>query len=635
MNRRLMVPVALMICAGMMGCSGKKDEPRPSGLKNMAPPPIQESVQEGLDVEPNNTFLQAVDVTLGGDMIQWAGSLEPGDVDVWRIKAKSGTIGDIMITPESQFDVQADFSPAGTEQTRRYFDNGVAGESEVLTNLRLTPQGGYLTVKARSGATEPVKYRVVVSRVLPEREGAVVEAEINDERPEAMQISAGQTIEGVLFPRGDVDYFHLPLTTACTVSIELPDGAHEVAVEQRDKVLWSQVSKNAQLIKTDVLMPEMQSVHIRIKSLEDLKAPHRYVMTVNALEKVPDEVEPNNTIDRAQLLQGDTQNLEFSLLDDADIDIFRIISGADRVHRIRLSGPQTGQAKLQILSADGSARNDVQIVDMTACDVTAQEQGSVWFKVIPGTATWPLNYRIGIDSEDAGRVEREPNHTKDMATLLEPGMSLFGHIFPADDVDIYRIQLPETAKMGHLSIDVEGGYVSTLQLRLEDHDGYEVSMLKSERSRPVRMALDAPGGVYYLTVTGDGDNCLKPYELKVSYEIVEDATPTDAEAVPPVDNPADNAAVPDAPVVPDTANPADPNTANPADPNAANPTAPNAPDTANPALANPAPSPTPQNLESIDLAIEDLIQAAQEKPNTPPPAQPKATEGTEQPVPPK
>lgn len=607
MNRRLKMAVMLLILTSMMSCSSKKDEPRPSGLKNMAPPSIQESVQEGFDVEPNDTFLQAADVALGGDMLQWSGILEPGDVDVWRIKAKSGTIGDIMITPESKFDIQADFSESGTDQTRHYFDNGLAGESEVLTNMRLTPQGGYLTVRARSGLSEAVKYRIAVSRVLPERPGAVVEAEINDDRTEAMAISAGQVVEGVLYPRGDVDYFYLPLTTPCTVSFELPEGAHEAAVEHRGKILWSQVVKNAQLIKSDILLPELQGVHIRIKSLEDLTTPHRYVMTVNALEKVPDEIEPNNTIDRAQVLQGEMQSLEFSLLDDADIDIFRLILSSDRVHRIRLSGPQPGQAKLQILNSSGLNRDDVLSADMTACDVSVQEQESIWVKVVPGTGVWPMNYRIGVDSEEAGRTEREPNQTKESATSIEPGMSLFGHIFPAGDVDVYRIQLPDTVKMGHLSVEVEGGYVSPLQLRLEDRDGYEVSQQKTERARPARMSIDAPGGVYYLTVTGDGDDCLKPYEIKVLYEAAEEAElPLPENAVP--------GAEPHPVQVPGQPS-ADLKTVNV--PNSAVPTADPQSTVTEPAAPV---QPASQNQEAIDSAIEDLIQAAQQNSNDEMPA---------------
>ena len=86
--KRLLSISALVVLVVGASCDRKPAEERPSGLKNMAPLPLSEQVIEGLDVEPNDNFLQAVNVSLTGDSMQWRGSLSGGDVDVWRIKAK-------------------------------------------------------------------------------------------------------------------------------------------------------------------------------------------------------------------------------------------------------------------------------------------------------------------------------------------------------------------------------------------------------------------------------------------------------------------------------------------------------------------------------------------------------------------
>lgn len=588
MNRQKFIVLAIL-SLGVMSCNPKSDEPRPSGLKNMAPPSIQEAVQEGLDVEPNNTFLQAVGVTLTGDTLQWVGTLGPDDVDVWLLKAKAGTITDIVVTPESDFDVVAEFANAGNEKQRHYYDNGVSGQPEMLPNIRLTPQGGYLTVKGRmTDSAEPLRYRITLSRVLPENENGIVEAEINDERTDAMQLNGTSLVEGVLYPRGDVDYYHVTLKAATAITFELSDGAHEVAIEHNDKIIWSEISKQAQMIKSAVLPPDLQDVYIRLKSLDDLREPHRYSFSVSELEKIPDEIEPNNTIDKAQTIQGEGQNLEFSLLDDADIDIFKVMVDPGRVYRARLVGVQSGQAKLQLLSDDGNVRNDVLSGDMVVCDAFSGEKNSIWLKVLPGVGTWPLNYRIAIDSESAENVEKEPNQTSELAMTIEPGMTLYGHIFPSDDVDVYRIKIPEYPRVegpvGKLQIDIEGGYVAPLQLKLQDKDGYEVSQLRNEQySRPMHLTFDAPNGEYDLAITGGGDDCIKPYALRVSFEPSAEAIESLTALAAPANNVADgNTNAADAVPV-------------------------------KPAVEAPAPNvPVNPDAPAVDIPIDDLIQAAQD-----------------------
>ncbi len=590
MRNTLKLAVCLcLIAAGSLACNPKSDEPKPSGLKNMAPPSIQEALQEGLDVEPNNTFLQATDISLTNDAMQWSGNLTPGDIDIWRIKAKAGTVADIEVIPDGDYNIIADFAASASEQERYYYDVQGAGKSEHLPNIRLTPQGIFLTVRGHlKEDSEPQQYRITIRRIETYDENSITAGEINNTRESATVVTNANQVKGTLYPAGDVDYYRIPLSAPGSLSFSTPDAAVEIAIESRDKVIWSSISNHPQLVKSDILTPDLQDVYVRIKSLEDIREAKPYQFSLALLEKVPDEIEPNNTIDKAQTIQGETQTLEFSLLDDADVDIFKVVLDPNRLYSVRLTGPQPGQAKLQGLTADGNVRTDALAEDMVICDTAVTQPDALWLKVLPGTAPWPLNYRIAIDALDADKVEKEPNQSPEQATVIQAGSTMYGHIFPAGDVDLYRIELPEyptvEGPVGTLKVDIAGGYVAQLQLKLQDSAGYEISQLNNEQySKPMHLAFDAPNGIYHLAVSGTGDNCLKPYALTVTFE------PNEAAIASLTAQPAPNAQQPA------------PNAQQPA-PNAQQP-APNP--------QQPAPNTQPQPEKAADIPIDALIEAAQ------------------------
>ncbi|MBO4349525.1 MAG: hypothetical protein J6A01_01080 [Proteobacteria bacterium] len=601
-------------------CNAPKEQDKTPGLKNMAPPSISESVQDGLDVEPNNTTLQAIDVTLTGDAMQWSGELTWDDVDVWKIKAKTGTVADIVLIPESEFDIIADYSFSGNESDRKFYDSDAASQNELIPNIRLTPQGGYLTVKARMDENHaPVRYRVMMTRISV-ADDALPEGEINDRKETALSLTLPVNVDGTLYPSGDVDYYRLPLRSAANVEFVLPDGAIEVAIENNEKVIWSMLSKSAQTLHSDLLTTDLQDVYIRLTTFEPIKNVLKYQIRVTTPETLPDEIEPNNTVDKAQVIQSDPQSLNLSLLDDADVDIYKLILSPEKIYRVRLSGIQSGEASIQPINSSGALRNDVLFDSQIICDASTQEENALWVKVLPGTAqSWPLNYHLNLDEEAKENVETEPNQTRDQALPFVLDKTIFGHIYPAGDIDYYRIELPSYPKLagaiGKLNIDIEAGYVSQLALKLTDREGYEISKISNDHlGKPMHLSFDAPNGMYYLEVSGAGDNCLKPYGLKISFEPSEEAL-LSALANEPAAVPGNPAPAEPSPANP-TAAPANP-TAAPANPTAApaNPTAAPANPTAAP--ANPTAAPAPGNAEPSaaqvpDIPLDALIKAAEQ-----------------------
>lgn len=524
MMKRSIIILCCLSVSGLWACESKQTAPRPSGLKNMAPLSIQEAVQDGLDTEPNNTFLQAINVTMTGDVMHWAGKLEADDIDVWHIKAKAGTVADILVTPEGEADIIVDYAPSPKEERRRYYDSGVASKAELLPNIRLTPQGGYVTIRSRHTG-EAVGYRLSVSRVLSQDGSSVVEAEPNDVYAEALVVTMPNKVEGSVYPAGDVDYWRVPISTPSAISFTMPDGAYELAVEHQNKVIWSLISRQAQVVRSDILKPELREVSVRIKSLEDVQEVKKYGVEVTSLNKVPDEIEPNDTIELAQKIQSGSKSIEFSLRDTADVDIFQVSLDPQQVYSAYLVGPEPGQARIQVLSSAGISRSDVMGDGQAICDAKVTEEGGLWFKVMPGVGvtSWPLSYRIVMEGTPISEVEVEPNQLPEQACAIALGTTLKGHIFPVGDVDTYKISLPQYAgvegPIGTLSVDVEGGYVAKLQLMLQDSAGYEISQASNTQySRPIHLEFDAPNGEYLLVVSGSGDGCIKPYHLKVGFE---------------------------------------------------------------------------------------------------------------------
>ena len=527
----------------------------------MAPQSIQDAVQSGLDVEPNNTFLQATDITLTSDAMMWSGALDVDDIDVWHIKAKSGTIADIRVISDENVDVVADFAPIANDSERRYYDVAKAGNTEVLPNIRLTPQGGFLTVRARNDEkTGAVNYRIEIQRLSVEN--GVLESEPNEIRDMAVSIPGTGLVSGTLYPSGDVDIFRTQIQAPTTVSFSLPESPVEVSIEQRDKVVWSIVSKNAQEITSDMISADDQNVYIRVKGLGEIRDVQAYRFELKPMSEIPDEIEPNNTIDRAQVVQEEVQKLEFSLSDDSDVDIFRFGASKDRVYRVRLGGVASGQATVGMVNANGQIRTDVLSDGQIVCDAVVPEgQNDVYIRVTSakGTTEYPQKYRLIIESEEAAAAEHEPNQTLEQATELALNQTLKGHVFPSGDVDVYRIVVPPvegipTGPAGVLSIDTEGGYIAALQLKMQDKDGFEISQVRNTQySRPIHMSVDVPSGTYYLTVSGGGDNCAKSYALKASFVANEPEAEKPAEiqgdsanAQPPADAAAQPAAAIDA-----------------------------------------------------------------------------------------
>ncbi|HET6149932.1 MAG TPA: hypothetical protein VFH68_20495 [Polyangia bacterium] len=160
----------------------------------------------GGDLEPNDDPQHANPLADG--TVQ--GYLGRGDIDVYRYTAAEALELDIEAAPPERVDIKLEVvrEPDGLLLVRA--DSGRRQEPERLPNLFVP--GGTLLIRLTAGKgdgnpDEP--YRLTVASHRPEP-GA--EREPNGTAASATPIPAGGSGNGLLFPRGDVDFWQAPAT---------------------------------------------------------------------------------------------------------------------------------------------------------------------------------------------------------------------------------------------------------------------------------------------------------------------------------------------------------------------------------------------------------------------------------------
>jgi len=169
----------------------------------------------GGDLEPNDDAQHAS--ALADGTVQ--GYLGRGDVDVYRYTAAEPLELDIEAAPPERVDVRMEIIRELDGALLVRADEGKRQEPERLPNL-FVPAGSILIrLSAGKGDGNPDEpYRLTVASHRPE---VGAEREPNNTAATATPLPAGASGNGLLFPKGDVDFWQAPLPA---------DGAGEVAI---------------------------------------------------------------------------------------------------------------------------------------------------------------------------------------------------------------------------------------------------------------------------------------------------------------------------------------------------------------------------------------------------------------------
>ena len=158
----------------------------------------------GGDLEPNDDAQHASALTDG--TVQ--GYLGRGDVDVYRYTAAEPLELDIEAAPPERVDVRMEIVRELDGALLVRADEGKRQEPERLPNL-FVPAGSFLIrLSAGRGDGNPDEpYRLTVASHRPE---VGAEREPNNTSATATPLPAGATGNGLLYPRGDVDFWQAP-----------------------------------------------------------------------------------------------------------------------------------------------------------------------------------------------------------------------------------------------------------------------------------------------------------------------------------------------------------------------------------------------------------------------------------------
>ncbi|NPC50776.1 ABC transporter substrate-binding protein [Corallococcus sp. AB032C] len=250
-----------------------------------------------------------------------------------------------------------------------------------------------------------------------------------------------------------------------------------------------------------------------------------YTLTVSQEEAgAHAELEPNDELLKATPLTGAGFREGF-LSPKSDVDNYVLTTREPVLAKVELSGvdrldltlsmvepPQgDGQKETVLLKANDGALKEPERLNNVACNGTCYFRVEGSFRKVNGKFVKDFEnadqpYRISVTTvPDNGGEEREPNNTADRAQDLTLGKAVRGTVYPAKDVDFFRVDLSDrpvrtaitATLLGILKVDV-GLYLHRVQ-----PDGKLTLVQTSDRAKgdlPETIRYSAEPGVYVFEV---------------------------------------------------------------------------------------------------------------------------------------
>jgi hypothetical protein len=473
---------------------------------------------DGEEREPNDRAVDATPLTLGQTVAAYIG--HAGDEDWYRIELPAQEPS-TPAAPSGETPPAPAPTPAPTEGTAPPAPEG-------------TPPSPDPT-----GATPPA-------------EGSTVPGGTGTESPTGMEGAAAQAVDAG--PAMPVE----PPGVALKIELSSVEGVRpELAVlSAAEAPLFSlRASKEGEALtlRNIGVRATDQVVYVVVKSgwvgsgkeaRRTYNATNPYTLSVSLEEAGANaELEPNDEIYKATPLNGSGFKEGFlAPKNDADYYVLRTtepmlakveVSGVERLDLVlsAVDAPMgDGQQEAVTLKANDGALKEPERLNNVSCN------GSCYFKVEGASrkveGKWVRDfenaeqpYRITITAvPDNGSEEREPNNTAERAMEVNIGSTVRGTVYPAKDVDYYRLDLTDrpvrtpvrATLLGMLKVDVglylhrvgEDGKLSLVQT---------ADRAKGDQPENIRYSLEP--GVYVFEVRDAKNresNFQDPYQLTVA-----------------------------------------------------------------------------------------------------------------------
>jgi len=559
--RPMCLAAALLLGSGLAACETSDTNPDTSsaGLRNMAPTDEDASPQEpSADREPNDTLEQAVELTWQGKTATAKGALSgEGDIDVFHISSVPGADAfALTLTPNADGDpIVGVTRTKGSKPT--YYDNGMAGQNEVVANVGLGTDGTYVAVQRQGGAD--VSYALEARR-LPGV--GVNEIEPNDRVAAAQALAPGQTLTAFANRSGDVDVYRIDASQVAPFDVFVTPPTNLsllIQLANEDKEIWSERTATGTVSAFRGLRPMMGPnafYTLQITALGEVERSEVYNLSIDLLGITKGiELEPNDELADAQPLVAGEETVKALLVNPSDVDRFVIKvppvpnAALEVLHLYAAPAPTLDlklsanfvELGLEEQRNDGVAGQTESICNRTFTPPLTLEvaiQAALSTKEGQGpytlySETWPF---------DPTKEEGEPNGSTLTASVLTQGQPLKGFVHPAADLDVYRFSIPpSTATTTRAHLELSKGVPMNLKMTVKDAESAVIAKAdKGGVGEGEALDVDLPAGDYFVEVSALARaNCDVPYELSLQFAtpLVDPFELKDPKVPVPVDKP--------------------------------------------------------------------------------------------------
>lgn len=320
---------------------------------------------------------------------------------------------------------------------------------------------------------------------------AADEAEPNDDRANATNISSGDQIEGTVADDGDEDWFAFEAERGDTVNATLDvgsGGADTIVLTDGDSKLDSETGENS-TVSVGTTVREDDILYLKITRNTFANNGTDYTLTLDT--STDDEFEPNEDRGNAtRITTGTTQEGTISI-DDADWYEF----DAQRGETINLTveGGTGGENTIRLYD-DERKVSSVTVGDSTgSAGTTVQESGTYYVEIVRNNfANSGTDYTLDLQTYETDGFE--PNENRGNATRLVPNATRTGTI-SLGDADWFRFD----ADAGEtINVTVDAGPGGTNGFEVYDSDGNSLGSAGASNESVSIGGTVTNGGTHYL-----------------------------------------------------------------------------------------------------------------------------------------
>ena len=456
--------------------------------------------------EPNDEIGDATWMATGGSA---AGTINPaGDVDFFGFEIASPGILEVKLNSLPD-EMRARIDLYGKNFnfiTRKDASN--PGDLVALTLDLASPGRYYIGIVDLAGKSHDAGYSFDLSF-----DPVADVNEPNGEAGDAPSIGFGDLVEGYIFPKGDADIFRVYVTGSGILEVK----AESVPEDMRTRI--DLYGKNFNFItRVDASNPgDLVALKHDIVNHYGWYPVSYYVGIVDlaggsynvpytfkaGFEPVIDENEPNGEIGDATAIDLGDQ-IEGYIFSKGDVDFFKFEAPSPGILEVKtVSVPEEMRTRIDLYSKSFNfitRKDSSNPGDKTALSFDVKNPGVYHIGIVDlagGSHKVPYTFEASFEPVVDGN---EPNTEIGDAASISPGEAVGGIIFPAGDVDFYKLWMdgPGTLEVKLESVPEE------MRARIDLYGKHFNFITRADASNPGDLATlkyEAPGpGWYYIGI---------------------------------------------------------------------------------------------------------------------------------------